>query len=67
MLREKTAEALVRAPARLCELDLAPYSDDDIEASEAAAKSGFEMDSQNSSDEHQDLEDDFIFPLLRIA
>jgi hypothetical protein len=61
MLREKTAEALVRAPARLWELDLDAFSEDDIHASESTVDSTIGMISPPFIDANEDLFDEFLF------
>ena len=61
MLREKTAEALVRTPARLWEIDITMWSEDAIEASEVTIQSGFGVNSENFNIRQKDLEDNFMF------
>ena len=62
MLRQKTAEALVRAPPRLWELDLDVCLDDGIKVSEDTVISDIgTISPPRLIDENEDLLDDSLF------
>ena len=61
MLREKTAEALVKAPARIWELGLDACSEDDIQAGDVTVDSDIGMISPPFINPNDDLFDGFLF------